>query len=75
MQRKKCDGRFCTNGCKNKNGPAAASDRITLAGYPLGWFCPSCTRDMRQAWQDASCNWQSDQPEVTVRKVLASAGV
>jgi hypothetical protein len=74
VQRKRCDGHFCTNGCKNKNGPAAANDRITLLGYPLGWFCPSCVRDLKRAWAAAQVNWETEQPDAPVRRVLASQG-
>lgn len=44
---------YCANKCQGGSGVKAASDLISILGYPLGKFCPTCTNELRQAWDSA----------------------
>jgi hypothetical protein len=54
----------CTNKCNGSDGRSFGRDHIQIAGWPLGWFCPVCVKDLTSAWQSARCNWETDLPDV-----------
>lgn len=71
ITRRKGEARFCANRCKGVNGLAAASDHIEILGWPQGWFCPKCAKDMRDAYANALSGWETGESEE--RQVLRSA--
>jgi hypothetical protein len=60
------DHHNCANKCKGREGINVGRDHISIAGWPLGWFCPACVKQMTGAWQSARCNWETDAPEFEV---------
>jgi hypothetical protein len=66
------ESRICANHCATKDrGASMGRDHISIAGHPVGWFCPSCVKGMTRAWQSASCNWETDAPVVEHRGLFS----
>jgi hypothetical protein len=58
----------CSNHCNTHDrGASMGRDHLSIAGWPMGWFCPTCVKTMTQTWQSASCNWETDVPTIEHR--------
>lgn len=60
----------CANGCRGRDGAKMGRDHVSVATWPLGWFCPGCAKEMRTAWANALVNWESEVPEMESQSVF-----